>query len=155
MRTQKRTHELPFRPIRVKDPMYGEHILLCVHPERSEVQRWVKRRFGIEIEINPFFTGYFTTLENPQTGLVIRLVWLPRFEWYNEQIATLAHELFHLVMWVLDDRGIGYTPENHEPFAYYLGAMMRAFCEVLAPWNPSQAHKRKLVKGARKKGEKR
>lgn len=155
MRIQKRTQDRPFRPIRVKDPMYKEEILLCLNPDHSQVQRWVKRKFGAEIEFHPFLSGYFTTLENPHDGLLIRLVWMPRFEWYNEQISTLVHELFHLVMRVLEDRGIRYSPENQEPFAYYLGAITFAFCEVLAPWHPSQAHKWKLVTGSRKKRGKR
>lgn len=154
MRIQKRIQRKPpFRPLLVKDPMYGEVIYLCVDSDLPKVRRWVKRKFGADIGSTPFHTGFFTTLENPEEGLIVRLVWLPRFEWYNEQIATLTHELFHLVMRVLEDRGIRYTPENQEPFAYYLGAITLAFCEVLAPWHPSQARKWKLVKRSRKRGK--
>ncbi len=56
-------------------------------------------------------------------GQEICIIWIT--EW-----SVLAHELFHCVFWILDNRGLQLTEQSEEAYAYltgYLDKQIRAY----------------------------
>jgi hypothetical protein len=61
-------------------------------------------------------SGYCVNLNasNTTNGNYATIVWLRR-----KEIGCLVHELSHLVMFILSDKGVPIAIENTEAFAYY------------------------------------
>jgi hypothetical protein len=72
------------------------------------------------------FGGQCDYYDDPE----IFLVWLKEFDpMQPNDWSSLAHELFHLTMHIMDSRENKYDPENHESFAYLNGYLHKVVNE--------------------------
>lgn len=49
----------------------------------------------------------------------------------SEFLSTLSHEVFHLVHYILRDKGVVFGEKSEESFAYLFGWVMRELCDRL------------------------
>lgn len=60
----------------------------------------------------------FSVTTRLKDGATAHLIWLEKFEWNARDLAIAMHELIHLVMHILNHKGIPIRLENDEVFAY-------------------------------------
>lgn len=88
----------------------------------SALDKELKRRFGREAGDLPPSAGKAIEFTR-SNGTRHYVLWLPEtFDLGKSgSINTLAHEVFHLTMFVLMTRGVDATKDNHEPYCYLHG----------------------------------
>lgn len=75
--------------------------------------------------------------KNSTQGLTFRypdanpVIWLPEVPKTEKQIAVLAHEVFHAVLFILDKIGIELNGNTEEIYAYLVSYFMHSILEAV------------------------
>lgn len=97
--------------------------MLCC--KRAEYERAVLSEFNSRIQIEAGTDGRFVGLE--RAGMTVGTIWVNSELVSLKRHGCLTHELFHLVAWVMDGRGIDLHEASEEAWAYLLEFFDRAF----------------------------
>ena len=100
------------REIRLLDPVYGAEIYLLIGGTTEEVAE----RTGDKTFQNSYKGYCFHDMEEP---------YRPFYVWVESpQLPLLCHELFHLTVTVLGDKGLSLTDESEEAYTYWFENIM-------------------------------
>jgi hypothetical protein len=106
----------------VKDRMFEQNITLVYNKPLNQFKGYLKRRFGYCLD-GDGFDGQCLRLY--MSGEPVEyVIWLEKFDCLINQYGLLAHELMHLVYFVMEDTGIRYSEDSVEVFCYYLQSIM-------------------------------
>ena len=116
----------------IKEPIYKTEVMFlgnCDYKQMAEVIR--KRGYDIDEE-------YFKDSDGAQLNFIdkengIRIVWFESLKKDADSIGVAVHEIFHLVVRILDWKGIIITPEKNldEVGAYLIEYYFREFYKFL------------------------
>jgi hypothetical protein len=112
--------------INTYDKLYHSDIYLFLAP-RDAITGIFKRKWDFEYTPKSHHKAESFSIET--SGWIRYIIWMDGFNWTVDDQRTLVHEIFHTVARVMNDRGVIYSPDNTEPYAYYFDMV---FAEL---WN--------------------
>lgn len=116
------------------DETYDTSVVL-LRGDWDTSRAWMDKTFGdvTEAEVGEGKGAKTLWIERPRgTALVL---WFP--QWFKGatayELGILAHECFHAAFFVLQRRGVVWSNESDEAFAYYIAWMFRSVLGRLRP----------------------
>lgn len=108
-----------------RDP-YGSKVTL-LWGSRGECNAFLRQRLGRDYEGIREAVRAHTTEWTPKGDSPIHYVSIVREESRDrfERLGALGHELVHVVLAILEHRGVKITSDNDEPVAYYFEWLFR------------------------------
>ena len=94
----------------------------CNHKEASE---YVRKRHGSPLDCTRRHSGGVWTIEDKDERLYV--IWVRD----KKDFSTMVHEVYHLVLNIFEDRGIGIDGDNQEPSAYYVEKWFTVLCDEM------------------------
>jgi hypothetical protein len=122
----------------IYDSLYRAWVTLIVNVSNEKAEKMINSRYvdclpvGLDVSHNACII-YMKSRHDPDL-VVGHVIWIKNFDWSVEAQGTLAHELFHLVMYLLHSRGVSWSPSSDEAFAYYYGWWLRKMLNCLKPY---------------------
>lgn len=115
----------------VEDPIYSQIVELFIGPHEEFIAMLKKRHPNFEDDSAPS-DGLSIWLQGVD-GAYYFYVWFCEFDESPRAYERLVHELHH-ASWHLNLlMGVSLKEDNHEPFAYYCGFLVREFLKKLKP----------------------
>ena len=112
--------------IYVKEEVYMSAAYVLLNYKPKEVVPQVDKIMGghsDNLDDMDNFNGRHFVVENLKRkgdNKLERFVWVKNFDWTCSNIACLTHEILHLVLRILDDRGVPIKEQNSEAIAYLM-----------------------------------
>lgn len=85
----------------IKDEVFKTEVLFITNCGYKEATKRLKRR-GFTEELDEYTIGTVVKAK----GSFFRIVWLEKFSFKKEHFCNLIHELFHLVVRIMQDKGV-------------------------------------------------
>lgn len=105
---------------KVEPKIYPYHIVFSINQTDDEVRK-VMKKFKMDLDINTYL-DYELRLgrctQDRSGNIFIRLRYFP--DEYARRMATLAHEIFHAVEFIMSRIGITLSDSSDEAFAYMI-----------------------------------
>jgi hypothetical protein len=114
----------------IKDDVWRNEILITDGTDKelyAYIWRTKKYKFTDEEKMHLTLDADGRTVQLKHGACIIRL--RKEKTRIGIDIATLAHEIFHAVYFVLDRKGVRLVEGSDEAFAYYIGFIMRKCLE--------------------------
>lgn len=107
------------------DPIYEPKVIINFRIPRSDLYKMLSDKYDInesafkdlEEDGDDGNNAEVFTLKHSTTGAAIFCLCF----WEDIDVGLIMHESLHLIHAILRDRGIEFTEESEEAFAYYLG----------------------------------
>lgn len=111
--------------IYIKDDVYMSAVYVLLNYKPGEVVPQVDKIMGGHSDLDDMenFSGRHFVVENPkrkEDNKLERFIWVRNFDWTYSSIACLTHEILHLVLRILADRGVPIKEQNSEVIAYLM-----------------------------------
>lgn len=121
---------------KLKDDIYGVYVNLFCNTTHEKVEQMLKADYHdyVPSEIEKNWAAYAGRVTNKDEENIGYVMFLRHFDWSIEDQGTLAHEIYHLVCYILMDRGLSmnFTDEDmNEAYAYYIGFWTRKIKKAL------------------------
>lgn len=111
------------RKVRLYEKIYKAPVYFITNCSQEAAKKWFRSFDGLE-EVGEFQWGVAHTFARKfDNGNIIYGVWVKDLK----NLETLAHEVFHLVNFVLNDRHVKFDPENDEAYAYLIEYFFKQF----------------------------
>jgi hypothetical protein len=107
------------------DLVYLVNIVLVVGC-KVEAVKLLKKEYKVDLDFEGEFATGFTNMINGNV-----FIWLEKFDKSPSAYSDFVHEMFHATTYVLGSRDVKFKTHNDEPYAYYLGFLIRQFLERL------------------------
>lgn len=110
---------------------WGQNVYI-LHPATSaDLTAFVKRQFGEDYKGTEGFAGRCLHVPSSEGGQIV--IGLYRWAFNPSIVASLTHECFHAVEYILEARGMRHTKATSEAYAYLLGSLVRQSIRLLQP----------------------
>jgi hypothetical protein len=111
------------------DEIYNARVHILYLQTNEEVKEYFNKNFpGAVYNRNSQKSAYSCALEcDGYTEYLIDFILAVNNRKYLQD--TIAHESYHIVQYIFDDRGVKSDRNNPEPEAYYLGYLVRKITE--------------------------
>lgn len=109
---------------------YSIHVILCSDLEKAST--YVNEKLGQSFATSETF-NCLGKIFYSETDDYCPVMWLPSYPTTTEEVATVAHELLHLVFRITNWAGIIYSPSSEEVYTHLLSYLVRQFYEKAHP----------------------
>mgnify|MGYP001593908611 FL=1 len=91
----------------IYEPLFKTQPILITNCSYSELAKYLKKKYGVEEKDDCITTaGQCLTYLDTKTESTLRIIYLKKLDKKPENLGVLIHELLHLVVRVLEDRGV-------------------------------------------------
>lgn len=101
--------------------MYGAPIYCALNVPKEKARQMFERE--ISPKVVSISWGKAHSFAYSEDDNIVYGIWIDDIK----NVGHLAHEVFHLVGFILNDRGVKYDPDNDEPFAYLIEHLIKVF----------------------------
>lgn len=112
---------MKFKSRKIWIDLYKANVIFCCG-DADEYQKFLKRRYKTEVPDTEYTEGR-TSIRYANNKDCEYIMWIKD----KDKFPVIAHESFHLTIFILHDRGIGVTVETDETHAYLQEYLVREF----------------------------
>lgn len=114
-------------PYTFYDELYGVNFHLFVAKSNAYIKKFINDAYDTEIDVNTDEIDGCCCAFPSNEGYTVFIVLNSKYDDSPRVVATLAHECYHAVEFVLRDRGVASNKSTSEAWAYYLSYLMEKF----------------------------
>lgn len=110
-------------------PIYKAPLYFVWDCSSDDFVKTARDKFYIDLDKGNYYGAGFSTEFLDSKNNAVYILWVSD----SRDVGLVAHEIFHLVCFIMDRRGISYSQENDEPFAYLIEYVTNRFLSYANP----------------------
>lgn len=118
-------------PYTFYDELYAVTYHLFVNKSQNYINNFVKKEYKVDFALDISSIDGCCCEVSSSKGYAILIILNLKFDNSPHALATLTHETYHAVEFVLRDRGVASNKSTSEAWAYYLSYLMEKFLTYL------------------------